>query len=82
MEHVAGRLTTCEHAADLRALRAEVDTVLGALRGRRSIGRDASEDGMDLVARVELAIGDACGPTAALDRALLLIARRYELRAP
>ncbi len=82
VEHVAARSAACGGATAASTLQHDIETLRGSLTRTKSIGRDVAEEGMDLIARAEEAIGGVCGPPAPLDRALVLIARRYELRTP
>jgi tetratricopeptide (TPR) repeat protein len=68
----------------LRALRVQLTAFAAASRGarpaRRTVTRDALEDGLDLLLRAVRARADAgCPQTAGLDRALELIAGRHAL---
>lgn len=80
LEHVSRRASECAAAANVTALQPQVDALRAGLERRRVISRDAAEDGMALISRLQQATVDACGRTSPLDEALLLIARRHELR--
>lgn len=80
LDHVSSRASECAATANLGALQAEVDAMRARLARRRAIAHDAAGDAMVLVSRLQQAVVDGCGPTSPLDHALVLIARRHELR--
>jgi hypothetical protein len=47
------------------------------LKRRPQLDQDTVESGVDLIDRVERSAIENCGPSTALDRALLLIGRQH-----
>jgi tetratricopeptide (TPR) repeat protein len=81
-EHARARLDACGATlagSDLPELRVRVEALIEALGSRRPPGREALEDGFDLVSGIVRATAVRCGEPGAFDRALLLIAQRHEL---
>ena len=74
LQHAMMRLDACTDPAD--ALRAEARTLQAQLRRQAPQDVEMIEAGMDLVARIER-VTERCAPVEAIDRALVLIGRRY-----
>lgn len=87
LRHTSQRLETClnDHSMPrnetLERLRKETRDLRSSLDlPRRREPRDLVDDGVDLAYRIERKVERSCGsPAAPLDRALLLIGRRYGL---
>ena len=84
LQHAMMRLEACagqsgDAAQD--ALLTEAHTLQAQLRRRTPQDVEMIEAGMDLVARLE-GVTERCAPIGALDRALVLIARRYQPEEP
>jgi tetratricopeptide (TPR) repeat protein len=84
LQHAQERLDACidapasQPAAALPQLRDQVRQLLSALEApaRRDL-RDVVDDGIDLAFRVGRELGRGCATAAPLERALLLLGRRY-----
>jgi tetratricopeptide (TPR) repeat protein len=64
-------------AADALALQSELQSFDVQLKRRPQLDQDTVESGVDLIDRVERSAIENCGPSTALDRALLLIGRQH-----